>query len=183
MTRAAIALVPGIAIAFIPDHSAAFGLLVFGLWATVSGVVVGALVLRGLSGLYRGLFLTNALLTAVVGLLALSLTDAGLAFYLFLVSVWAAVTGFLELYAGVRQRNAANRAGERSTEARDRITVGALTAVFALVYLLLPPNAVVAVGILGAYLVIIGVFLAIAGFSLRWDAPRASVTTPNEEVS
>lgn len=184
VVRAVLAVVPAIAITFIADHSAGFGLLVFGLWALVSGLVLGALALRTLTGAPRTLFLVNGVVSAVAGLLALSFQGAGgLALYLFLVSVWAAITGFVELYAGIRERSRAARAGIRSPVARDWIAVGTLTAVFALVYLLLPPNAVVAIGLLGAYLVIVGVYLAIAGFSLKWDGTRTTSIPESEEVA
>lgn len=196
VVRAVLAFLPAIAITFIPDHSADFGLVVFGSWAVVSGVVLGALALRTLSGLARTLFLVNGIVTAVAGLLALSFQGAGLPLYLYLVSVWAAITGFVELYAGIRERGRTDRAlagtststnastdaaARRPSVARDWITAGALTAIFAIAYLLLPPNAVVAVGLLGAYLVILGVYLAIAGFSLKWDGAR--VTPETEEVA
>ncbi|KQO95756.1 HdeD family acid-resistance protein [Leifsonia sp. Leaf264] len=192
VVRAVLAFLPAIAITFIPDHSADFGLVVFGCWAVVSGVVLGALALRTLSGLARTLFLMNGIVTAVAGLLALSFQGAGLPLYLYLVSVWAAITGFVELYAGIRERGRTDRAlagtsastdaaARRPSVARDWITAGALTAIFAIAYLLLPPNAVVAVGLLGAYLVILGVYLAIAGFSLKWDGAR--VTPETEEVA
>ncbi|MET1016703.1 MAG: DUF308 domain-containing protein [Leifsonia flava] len=186
VVRAVLAFLPAIAITFIPDHSADFGLLVFGCWALVSGVVLGALALRTLSGLARTLFVVNGIVSAVAGLLALSFQGAGLPLYLYLVSVWAAITGFVELYAGIRERARSTRAAgarrsdARPSVARDWITGGALTAIFAIAYLLLPPNAVVSVGLFGAYLVILGVYLAIAGFSLKWDGAR--VTPETEEV-
>jgi len=55
--------------------------------------------------------------------------------------------------------------------------------VLSLAFLLLPPHAVVSVGLLGAYLVIIGVYLVIAGFSLLWaqkDAKRALASSTTE---
>ncbi|MET0726030.1 MAG: DUF308 domain-containing protein [Leifsonia sp.] len=183
VVRAILAFVPAIAITFIADHSADFGLLVFGIWALVSGLVLGALALRTLTGAPRTLFVVNGVASAVAGLLALSFQGAGLALYLFLVTVWAAITGFVELYAGLRERSRSARAGIRSAVARDWISVGAATAVFAVVYLLLPPNAVVAIGLLGAYLVIIGVYLAIAGFSLKWDGARTTSAPETEEVA
>ncbi|MET0726284.1 MAG: hypothetical protein ABWY36_08015 [Leifsonia sp.] len=182
IVRAALALVAALVITFSGDHSASFGLVVFGTWATVSGVVLGALALRTLAGAARWLFAANGLVTAVAGMLALGLRDAGLGFFLYLVIVWAAVTGFIELYAGIRERSRAARAGSTAPVARDWIAVGAFTAVLALVYVLLPPNVVVSVGILGAYLVIIAVYLGIAGFSLRWDRSAASAATRSEEA-
>ena len=105
-------------------------------------------------------------MTVVAGLLALTVPGGGLPFLLYLVSVWAAVTGFVELFAGLRARG-------KVAAARDWIAVGALTALLAIVFLLLPPDAVTAVGLLGGYLVIVGVYLIIGGFSLKWAAAPA----------
>ncbi|GAA4378762.1 hypothetical protein [Agromyces bauzanensis] len=163
VVRGALAVVPGVAIAFSQDHSAGFGLLVFGTWAVVSGLVVGALAVRDATvpGI-RSLFAVNAVVTVAAGILALTV-PGGLPFLLYLVSVWAAVTGFVEIYAGLRARG-------RIAAARDWIAAGAFTALLAIVFLLLPPDAVAAVGLLGAYLVILGVYLVIGGFSLKWAA-------------
>lgn len=165
VVRGALAIVPGVVIAFSQDHTAALGLLVFGIWALVSGLVVGALALRdaAVPGI-RSLFAVNAVVTAVAGILALTV-PGGLPFLLYLVSVWAAVTGFVELYAGLRSRSRGTAAG-----ARDRIAAGAFTALLAIVFLLLPLEAVTAVGLIGAYLVMLGVYLVIGGLSLKWAA-------------
>ncbi|MFF2388565.1 HdeD family acid-resistance protein [Agromyces sp. NPDC058104] len=167
VVRGLLAVVPAVVITFSPNHSPELGLLVFGIWAVVSGLVVGALSLRLLVGRgIRSLFAINAVVTVVAGLLALSV-PGGLPFLLYLVSVWAAVTGFVELYAGLRSRG-------RTAAARDWIAVGAFTAVLAVVFLLLPPDAVTAVGLLGGYLVILGVFLVIGGLSLKWAANQTA---------
>lgn len=162
--RGLVATVAAVVITFSQDHSPEFGLVVFGVWAVVSGLIVGALSLRLVTerGI-RSLFAITAVVTVVAGLLALTVPGGGLPFLLYLVSVWAAVTGFVELFAGLRARG-------RSAAARDWIAVGALTAILAIVFLLLPPDAVTAVGLLGGYLVIVGVYLIIGGFSLKWAA-------------
>ncbi|HEY1105129.1 hypothetical protein MUN74_09100 [Agromyces endophyticus] len=171
VVRGLLAIVPAAAITFSQNHSAGFGLIVFGAWAVVSGLVVGALSLRLLDGRgIRSLFAIIAVVTVVAGLLALTV-PGGLPFLLYLVSVWAAVTGFVELYAGLRTRG-------RSPVARDWIAVGAFTALLALVFLLLPPDAVTAVGLLGGYLVIVGVFLVIGGLSLKWAANQTADGAP-----
>lgn len=174
VVRGALALVPGVAIAFSADHSAHLGLLVFGTWALVSGVVVGALALRltATRGI-RSLFAVNAVVTAAAGIIALTV-PGGLAFLLYLASVWAAVTGFVEVYAGLRSRG-------RTPAARDWIAAGAFTAVLAIVFLLLPPDSVTAVGLLGAYLVILGVYLLIGGFSLKWAAAPERAAAGTEQ--
>jgi uncharacterized membrane protein HdeD (DUF308 family) len=170
VVRGIFAIVPAVVVTFSPNHSPAYGLIVFGVWAVVSGLVVGALSLRlTVERGIRSLFATNAVATVVAGILALTL-PGGLPFLLYLVSVWAAATGIVELFAGLRARG-------RTPAARDWIAVGAFTALLALVYLVLPLDAVSAVGVLGGYFVIIGVYLIIGGFSLKWAAaPAASGT-------
>jgi uncharacterized membrane protein HdeD (DUF308 family) len=170
VVRGLLALVPAAVITFSPNHSPELGLLVFGTWAIASGLVVGALTLRLMDDRgIRSLFLVTAIATVAAGLLAVTV-PGGLPFLLYLVSVWAAVTGFVELYAGLRARG-------RTSAARDWIAAGAFTAVLALVFLLLPPDPVTAVGLLGGYFVILGVYLVIGGLSLKWaEAPGAAAS-------
>ena len=160
VARAIVAFVPAAVITFNADHSAEFGLLVFGAFALVNGLVTGLLSWKSITDRRdRSIFAIQGAVGVLAGVLALALNAGGLGFFLYIVSVWAAVTGFLELYTGIRVRG-------RGQVARDWLVVGSLTAVLALVFLLLPPHAVVAVGLLGAYLVITGVYLVIAGVSL-----------------
>lgn len=160
VARAIVAFVPAAVITFNADHSAEFGLLVFGAFALVNGLVTGLLSWKTVTDRRdRSIFAIQGAVGVLAGVLALALNAGGLGFFLYIVSVWAAVTGFVELYTGIRVRG-------RGQFARDWLVVGALNAVLALVFLLLPPHAVVAVGLLGAYLVITGVYLVIAGVSL-----------------
>jgi uncharacterized membrane protein HdeD (DUF308 family) len=169
LARALVAFVPAAVITFNADHSAQFGLFVFGAFAVVSGLITAGLSWRTvLDPRDRTLFVVQGIVGIIAGALALALNAGGLGFFLYLVTVWAAVTGVLELYTGVRVRG-------RGQVTRDWLVVGILTAVLSLTFLLLPPHAVVSVGLLGAYLVITGVYLAIAGVSLlpaRADAQR-----------
>lgn len=170
VVRGILALVPAAVITFSPNHSPEFGLLVFGVWAIVSGLIVGALSLRlTVERGIRTLFAVNAVATVVAGILAVTLPGV-LPFLLYLVSVWAAVTGIVELFAGLRARG-------HSPAARDWIAVGAFTALLALVFLVFPLDAVAAVGFLGGYLVILGVYLLIGGLSLKWAAAPAALAS------
>jgi uncharacterized membrane protein HdeD (DUF308 family) len=177
VVRAIVAFVPAAVITFNADHSAEFGLLVFGAFALVNGLVTALLSWKTVTDPRdRSIFTIQGVVGVLAGVLALTLNAGGLGFFLYIVSVWAAVTGVLELYTGIRVRG-------RGQVARDWLVVGALTAVLALVFLLLPPHAVVAVGLLGAYLVLIGVYLVIAGgspSSENADAPRDLASTPTE---
>ena len=177
IVRAIVAFVPAIVITFTPDHSPEFGLLVFGSFALVNGLVLAILGWRTLDGVSRRLTLIQGIVGILAGAIALALHGGGLAVFLYIVSVWAAVTGFVELYSGIRSRG-------RSPYARDWTAAGALTALLALVFLLLPPHPVVSVGLLGAYFVVLGVFLVIAGLSLKWaptDATSAVATAQDSD--
>ncbi|WP_051973185.1 hypothetical protein [Cryobacterium sp. MLB-32] len=180
LARAAIAVVPAAVITFNRDHSAVLGLMTFGAFALASGILLAVLSwLTLVDGRARRLFLVQGIVGILAGGLALAFHAGGLGFFLYLVSVWAAVTGFLELYSGSRVRG-------RLLVAKDWMVAGALTAALALLFLLLPPNAVVSVGLLGAYLVVLCMYLVIAGLSLKWaktDAPVSVAPVANDSDS
>jgi uncharacterized membrane protein HdeD (DUF308 family) len=161
VVRGALAIVPAVVITFSQDHSPTLGLAVFGVWAVVSGLFTGAMSLRLVADRpTRALFAVTGLLTVIAGLLAL-IMPASLAFLVVLLISWAAATGIIELIAGLRTRG-------RSSASRDWVTAGGATALAALVFLIFPLDAVSIVGLLGAYLVIVGVLLVIGGLSLKW---------------
>jgi len=186
LARAIPALALAAVITFSADHSAPLGLMTFGIFAVVAGAVLTASALRlGAKGVVRSVTFVQGILTVLAGIVSLALPAAGLPFFVFLLTTFAAVTGFLELYLGLRRR------GRRSSSSRDWVFVGALTVVLAIIVLLVPPGfsqaftgpddvpraltaSVVIVGSLGAYWAVLGVYLVIAGLSLRW----ASTPTP-----
>ncbi|TFD62081.1 hypothetical protein E3T39_03465 [Cryobacterium suzukii] len=164
--RAMIAVIPAVIITFNRDHSAQLGLIVFGAFALASGLLLVLVGPRTLTvATDRSLFLIHGVVSMIAGALALGFHTGGHGFFLFIVSVWGAVTGFLEIYAGIRLRT-------RPLPAKDWLFTGISGAVLALFLLLLPPNPVVSVGLFGAYLVFLVVFLPIAGLSLKGDSPR-----------
>lgn len=180
VVRGALAIVPAVVITFSQDHSPVLGLAVFGVWAVVSGLFTGAMSLRLIDDPFiRTLFAVIGLLTAIAGVLAL-IMPASLSFLVVLVISWAAATGIVELIAGLRARG-------RTPASRDWVTVGAATALAAVVFLVFPFDSVSIVGLLGAYLVIVGVLLVIGGFSLKWGGaartaggrPETSGTEPS----
>lgn len=193
LLRALPAIVVAIVITFNADHSARLGLLTFGVLAVGGGAVVLIGALRALpAGVVRWCFVLQGGVGIVVGAIALSSVGAGLPFLLLLLSAFCVLTGFLELYSGVRSRG-------RDASARDWIFVGALTVLFAIVALVVPADysqpftgpdnveraltaSIVIVGLLGAYSAILGVYLVIAGLSLKW-APRAVAATAAESGS
>ena len=184
------------AITFSADHSARFGLIAVGCYGIVAGITLGIMAwLRlGHSGA-RPYFLIQAAVTLVAGIVALLVnsghSSSGEVRLLFLVvTIFAAVTGFLELYSGVRSRR-------RYVASNDWMAVGVLTVVAALAFVLIPPDfrqhftgpdhvkrvldaSVVVVGVLGAWAAISAVFLVIAGLSAKWGT-TATVASPEPE--
>ncbi len=189
IARAIPAAILALVITFSADHSSRFGLVAFGAFATSSGILVVLFAARAFTaGGLRPFLFSQGVISALAGGAALLLHGRGDAPSLFLVvTVWAALTGTLELYSGVRSRG-------RHVASVDMVSVGALTALAAIVFVLIPPEfaqdftgpdgiprvldaAVVAVGLLGAYAAIIAVYLVVGGLSAKWGTQKADAAT------
>ncbi len=165
------------------NYTPEFGLFVFGGFALLAGVLGIILSLRALAGVNRTVFLVQAIVSVLVGVGALIGWRTGLPLFLVLVSIWAVISGFAELYAGIRAR------GRRSI-ARDWIFVGGVTVLLAVFALVIPPGyvqhytdptgprvlntSVMVVGGLSVYGAIVEVYLLIAAFSLKWGSASAT---------
>ncbi|MBF4572268.1 hypothetical protein ITJ64_07045 [Herbiconiux sp. VKM Ac-1786] len=173
VARAIPFIVTALVITFSPNHSAQVGLLAYGVLAVVTGLIVAVLSWRTIEvKSTRVVFLVQGVASVLFGALALGFNAGGLGFLLFCATMNSAIGGFLELYAGLKAGK--NPAG------RDWAVVGGLTVVFALVLIFFPTDPVFAVGMLGAYSAVIGLFLVIGGLSLRWGT-HASVTATGPE--
>lgn len=169
VARAIPLIVTALVITFSPNHSSQVGLLAYGVLAILTGLIVALLSWRTVEvKSTRVVFLVQGIVSVVIGALALGFNGGGLGFFLFCATMNSAIGGFLELYAGLKAGK--NPAG------RDWAVVGALTVVFALVLIFFPTDPVFAVGMLGAYCAVVGLFLVIGGLSLRWGthAPVAA---------
>jgi uncharacterized membrane protein HdeD (DUF308 family) len=192
--RAVPAAVVALVVTFSAEHSSRFGLIAFAVLALATGSLVALILRRRLmrSGV-RGILTAQAAVSLVLGVAALVLADRGVTAFIVVVAVWAALTGALELYAGLRERR-------RHPASGDWTTSGALTLVLAIALLVVGPDfaqefvgpdgvdrvldsSVVAVGLFGAYSAIIAVYLLVAGLSAKWgttgrpDAPPAAEST------
>jgi uncharacterized membrane protein HdeD (DUF308 family) len=192
LLRAVPAIALAVVVTFSADHSATLGLATFGAFAAFSGAVIVVFALRQDAGIARALSLVQGGLGVVVGVAALAVTGGGLSYLVFLVSAWAVVTGFIEVYLGVRARR--SPAADAKAISRDLTFAGGLTVVLAIIVLVVPPDfsqpftgpdgvareltaSVIIVGLLGAYWAVLGVFLVIAALSLKWaDAPTPAET-------
>ena len=120
-----------------------------------------------------------------------STASAGIRSLLVVLAGWAAITGSLDVFLGLRSRG-------RHPGASDWVCMGAFTMLAALVFVLLPPDfrqqfvgeqkvsgvldsAIIAVGLLGAYAAISAVFLVIAALSARWARDALDPASPVTE--
>ena len=192
--RAIPAVIVAIVITFSADHSARLGLVAFGAYAVASGLATAIVAAtRVAPGTVRLVVLCQAAVALVTGGAALAMPGGGYAYLVLVLSAYAAVSGFLELYLGVRSRRRSSTRSSVSpsapyTVARDWMFVGAVTVALAITAFVIPANfnqpfsvegvsgavtaSVALVGVFGAYLAIVGIFLAIASFSLKWSAAQ-----------
>jgi uncharacterized membrane protein HdeD (DUF308 family) len=160
--RAVPALIAAVVITFSRNHAAVVGLSVFAGFAVVSSVILLVAIARvPFNGSDRTFFGIQAVVTAASGAIALANLSGGLSELVLIVSFWAGLTAALELYAGYRHADRAI--------SREWLTAGAFTAILAIIVAVIPVNDVYAVGLFGAYGAILGVYLIIAGVSLRGD--------------
>lgn len=162
LTRSASLLITGLFIAFTQNHTAQFGLVAFGILSLVTSVSLGVLA-RGsvMTAQGRGLHMWQALVSLVVGALALGLSQAGTLFLLWAIVLWAVLVGVAEIFAGWRLPPGV---GSRT----DWMVQGGMTIVLALIVLTQQADSVAVVGFFGAWAIVLGVYLAIAGLSARW---------------
>lgn len=159
--RAAVAGALAVVVTFSADHTAAFGLAVFGGFALAQGAVVGA----GVGSLVaspvgRVLTLVRGILLVVVGVVAVTLVGAATPGALLAVEVAGFLTsGALEVLAGLRRADA-------SPVTRDLLTVGGLELLVGVLLAVLRPDPLVAVGVLSAWGAIVAVYLGIAAASI-----------------
>jgi uncharacterized membrane protein HdeD (DUF308 family) len=158
--RAVATAVLAAVVTFSADHTPPFGLLVFGAFAVVQGVILG-LAVPSSAGTAAGRMLVGAraVVSVVLGATALSLPGGGLGSLLLIETVAFLVLGVLEVLSGLRRADA-------NAASRDAITVGGLELVVGVMLSVLPPDAVFAVGVLGAWGAIVAVYLGIAAASL-----------------
>jgi uncharacterized membrane protein HdeD (DUF308 family) len=181
--RALLALALGLVITFTAGHTAAFGLIAFGVFAVAGGLWLAAGSFGSRSEpIARTAFRAQSVITVIAGIAALALPGGGIGYLIWILSGWAIVSGALELVSGIRARR-------RVAAWTDWVTVGALTGLLGAVVLIIPPDIadrfsgdkgveglltspIIVVGLLGGWGIVTGVLLAIAAASPK--RPRTS---------
>jgi uncharacterized membrane protein HdeD (DUF308 family) len=203
IVRSIVAIAIAVVITFSADHSPPVGYLSVGIFAVLSGIVLCAATARVRDrGRVWWLFETQGAIFAIAGVASLFSVGRSLPFLLVLTVSVFLVTGALELLAGLTSVGAKSSPGANNTgesQARDWIFAGALSALFALVVAFIPVNfsqqftgpdgvervltaSVIFVGAFGAYAAILGVYLVIAGLSLKWSGAGASAPMRTPET-
>lgn len=163
--RAVPALVVGLPLPFIQLHSPIVGTIA--LFVLLAGTAVALWLGRGLvpaaAGRWPALAAAWTALLAIVALGVAILGATELTFAL-TVAAWAVPAGVLELLGWSRMRSVTEPRTLRV--AQDWRAVGVFTIVLGVVFLFVR-DAVTLTGLLGAYAVILGVYLALAALSAR----------------
>jgi uncharacterized membrane protein HdeD (DUF308 family) len=136
--------------------------LLFGAYAVAGGIAaVVSAAQRGRAGYSWGMLLTDGLLGVAVGVLAL-LAPATMAFaFVWVVGIWAVVTGGLEIATAIKLRKVISNEWALGLAGLVSVALGAV--------MLYKPLAggLAIVWWLGAYAVVFGVFMLVLGFRLR----------------
>jgi uncharacterized membrane protein HdeD (DUF308 family) len=186
--RGALSLALGLAITFTGGHTAQFGLVAFGVFAVLSGLLVLAATFgRGAVTEARTAFRAHGVMSIIAGTAALALPGGGIGYLVWVLSGWAILTGALELVSGLRARG-------RVAAWTDWVAVGTLTLLLGIVTLVIPPDIsqsfegekdvtglltspIIIVGVLSAWAIVTGVLQAISAASpKRAPAPAAVLT-------
>ena len=134
LSRAIPAPILAVVVTFSADHSSRLGLVTLASYTLIVGaVLLTASVLSTHRGIGRNLTITQGALSVATAIAAFIASNGGQAYFVFLLTAFAAITGFIELYLGLRSRG-------RDASSRDWVFVGSLTALLALVVLLVPPG-------------------------------------------
>jgi uncharacterized membrane protein HdeD (DUF308 family) len=178
LARGILALALGVVITLTLEHTPVFGLLTFGAFAVLTGIVLlGATLFGAYAGRMRAGFLAQGVATLAAGIVALAVPGGGVAFLAILVGAWALVAGLLEAASGILAR-------KLSGLARDWIIAGVLTVALGAAALLLPPDfeqalvgekgaagtltsSVILVGMVGAWAILVGVLQTISAITVR----------------
>ncbi|RKS07255.1 uncharacterized membrane protein HdeD (DUF308 family) [Nocardiopsis sp. Huas11] len=163
LLRGIAAIVFGVLALIWPGLTLVVLAVVFGLYAIVDAGALAYAAYRSAPGSRAGL-VVQAIVSALMGLIALIWPTVAVVALVFVIGVWAILTGVAEIVAAVRLR-------AHITSEWLLIFVGALSIVFGLLLWFWPlEGAQAIVFVVGIYAIIFGAVLAVAGFRLRGAA-------------
>jgi len=148
-----------------PGMTLAVLVLFFGAYALVDGILAIVAALRG--GTDHRLFMgLEGVVGVLAGLVAFAFPGLTALVLLYIIAIWAVLTGVLEVVAAVRLRRAI-------TNEWGLIIGGILSVLFGIVLIVAPgAGALAVVFLIGAYAVLFGVTLLMLSWRLRGHAQR-----------
>jgi uncharacterized membrane protein HdeD (DUF308 family) len=162
VVRGVLAVIFGVLIIASPGMALQALILVLGIYFIVDGIfaIAGAIAHRAQ---YQHWWLT--LIEGIIGIIAgiIAIVYPGLTAFtlLYVLAIWAILTGIFEIIAAARLRQAVQ--GEWLL-----VLAGVLSVVFGVLIILFPGTGILAIlGILAGYAIIFGILLIVLGFRMR----------------
>lgn len=179
LLRALFAAIAAVMIAFSGDHSALVGLRVFAGFAIANSLAWFIAAWLFFPKGYRAVPVALGVFSFFAGVAASANFISETWYFITVVSIWAGLTGVIELFWQASLR----RDPRSKMWARDELSVGVMSLLLAIALLIVPHDYfyeyfvakanqtfilsgdIIAVGIFGLYAAVLAVFLAISGFS------------------
>lgn len=161
--RGVLAVVFGVIVMRSPNLAARGFVIVFAVYAFIDGATdFFVAVRRGRAGLRWGWYVFEAIVSIVLGVLALALPHITILVAVLLIAIRALAVGILELAAAF--------SGRGIVEPRWLIGIGGAVSVLFGILLLARPaaGALVLLWMVGAYALVFGVVLVAVGLSILW---------------
>jgi uncharacterized membrane protein HdeD (DUF308 family) len=157
--RGLLAMLFGFAALFLPLSTIEAVGRLFGVYAILEGVLAALIGIRG--SRYRGAFIAEGVFGIVAGLIALALPAVTALVLLYVVAIWAILSGVAEMIAAVALRR--EIAGEWAL-----FLVGVLSVILGVVMAVLPGVGLLSVvWLVGLYVLFIGVALIVLACRVR----------------
>jgi uncharacterized membrane protein HdeD (DUF308 family) len=143
-----------------PEVTLTLLVVLFGAYALVDGVF-GLIYAFGAGRPRRGMLIVEALLSLVVGVVALVWPGITALSLLFLIAAWAVVTGILEIVSAIQLRKVINNEWLLGLS-------GLASVIFGVILAVQPgAGALALIWVIAAYAIVYGVLLIALGFRLR----------------
>jgi uncharacterized membrane protein HdeD (DUF308 family) len=176
--RGAIAILFGLAALLRPDIALQALILLFGAYALVDGVFAVVGVFGGTrGGTPRWLLLIEGIAGILAGLIAFVLPGLTAVVLLYLIAVWAIVTGIFEIASAIRLR-------QEITGEWALIIGGALSILFGVILAVIGPVAglLSLIWLIGVYAVAFGILMLITAFQVRGRDAGSGSDRPSRVV-
>jgi uncharacterized membrane protein HdeD (DUF308 family) len=161
--RGVVAVLFGLAALFWPGKTLFVLILFFGAYTLVDGIfaIVGGI----MDSSRRWLLLIEGVLGVVAGLILLAWPGLGALVLLYVIAIWAVVTGVMEIIAAISLRREIDNEWLM-------ILGGAISVLFGVILAVLPGAGLLSLTwLIGAFALVFGVAFIVLGFRVRRLAP------------